>query len=440
MMENHPYLPNTAADRAEMLRVIGVRTFDDLVTDIPREAYRPKLELPSALSEPELQTHLAELASKNRDVVQNACFLGGGARHHYIPSTIKALISRGEFLTSYTPYQPEVAQGTLQSGFDFQTLICNLFDMEVANLGMYDGVTAFAEAVLMACRIKKSTKIAILDTVDARMIEVLQTYTRWQDIELIKLSPSADKLPEGVAAVALQSPNVVGGIEDVQKWTDLAHAGGALSIVQCDPFASVMFNTPGEMGVDIVTAEGQPLGVPLSFGGAYVGLFACKKDHIRQMPGRIVGMTEDAEGRPAYVLTLQTREQHIRRERATSNICTSTQLIALMVTIYLATMGPHNLAQVADTCYQQAHYAAKRIGELDGYSLLTDGHFFNEFAVKCPIAPAKLNDFLMENGVIGGLDLSHYADGAMLFAVTEMNDRAQIDKLVELLGKAQKQL
>jgi len=435
-MSNHPYLPNTAEDRQAMLAQMGLRSFDELVDYIPRAAFRPQLDLPSALSEQELKSQLAELAAQNADVGRYACFLGGGARNHYIPSTVRSLVSRGEFLTCYTPYQPEVAQGTLQSGFDFQSLICNLFDMEVANLGMYDGVTAFAEAILMACRITRRNKVAILDTVDRRMVEVLKTYTKWQEIEIVTARADKYEIPPDVAAVGAQSPNFAGAIEDIERWAKVSHSVGALCVAHYDPLATALFKTPGEAGVDIATAEGQPLGVPLSFGGAYIGLFTCKKSHIRQMPGRLVGMTEDAQGRPAYVLTLQTREQHIRRERATSNICTSTQLIALMVTIYLVTMGPSNLKQIADLCYQKAHYAAEHISRLRGYEPLTSKPFFNEFAVLCPLAPARLNAYLRENGIIGGLDISDGDGHKMLFAFTEMNSRAQIDKLIESLDKA----
>ena len=435
MAPSHPYLPLTPAERKELLKAIGVDSFDQLVEYIPKQALRPRLNLPAALSEPELSERLAQLAARNSAAGANACFLGGGARYHYIPAVIGALISRGEFLTSYTPYQPEVAQGTLQAGFEFQSLICDLFNMEVANLGMYDGATAFAEAHLMACRITRRSRVAILDSVDERMVEVLATYTKWQGIELVRIPADAPDLPADIASLGVQSPNFLGGIEDVARLTEAAHKAGALCVTHADPVASCMFAPPGDFGVDIVTAEGQPLGVPLSFGGAYIGLFACKKSHVRQMPGRIAGMTTDSDGQRTFVLTLQTREQHIRRERATSNICTSTQLIALMNTIYLALMGPDNMRQLAETCYHKAHYAAATLDALKGYTAVRPRTFFNEFVLKCPAPPAEINRALLEEGVIGGLDVSNKVPNGMLLCFTEMNSRAQIDRLAQLLER-----
>ena len=432
---NHPYLPNTTADREAMLAAIGVKSFDELVDYIPSQHLKPPLNIPSAMSEMDLTRQLKQMSGRNATTNTHACFLGAGAANHYIPPVIGSLISRGEFLTSYTPYQPEVAQGTLQAGFEFQTMLCDLFNMEVANLGMYDGVTAFAEAALMACRLTKRKKVAVLNTVDKRMLEVTSAYTKWQDVEIVVVSPTDPKLDSDTAALAIQSPNFFGSIEDVQNLSRQIHDAGGLSIVHTHPLAVGLFKSPGELGADIITAEGQPLGVPLSYGGAYIGLFMCRQAHVRQMPGRIAGFTRDRNGKAGYVLTLQTREQHIRRARATSNICTSTQLVALMVTIYLSLMGSANLRRVAEICYHNAHYAAQAIAALPGYELITARPFFNEFAVRCPRPPAQINAELLRDDIIGGLDISDRLDNGMLFYLSELNTREQIDALVRALGQ-----
>ncbi len=431
-----------------MLTAIGVGSLDDLIGDIPLEHRHPRLNLAPGLSEQELAAEFAAIAAENASSSNGyIAFLGAGAYRHYIPSTVRSLLQRGEFVTAYTPYQPEAAQGTLQVGFEFQTIICQLTGMEVANAGMYDGPTAFAEACLMAARITKRTRVGVLSTVDSRLPETLVAYSKYQDIELVVIEPDATDIPDDLACIGIQSPNFFGEIEDVERLTKLAHQKGALSVVHVNPVALGLFNPPGDFDVDIVTAEGQPLGVPLAFGGPYVGLFACKKTHIRQMPGRIIGRTTDTRGRVGYVLTLQTREQHIRRERATSNICTSTQLIGLMVTVFVATLGRQGMKDLAGLCYQKAHYAAAEIDRLSGFKVVstgsgespgsgnTDRAFFHEFVVRCPGSPSAINAALLERKIIGGLDISSRVDNGMLVCVTETSSKADIDRFVAALGE-----
>jgi glycine dehydrogenase subunit 1 len=430
----HPYVPATDSDREAMLKAIGVSSFEDLVQDIPAQHRHPSFNIPDGVPEMQLAAEMAAMAAKNVVPGDYACFLGAGAYRHFIPSTVRSLLQRGEFVTAYTPYQPEAAQGTLQTGFEFQSAICQLFDMEVANAGMYDGPTAFAEAALMACRITKRHKVALLDSADNRLANVLKAYSAHQGIEIVRISASNPSVPADAACLAFQTPNMLGVMEDMGKLTGMAHAAGALAIAHVNPTAMGLFQPPGKFGVDIATAEGQPLGVSLSFGGAYVGLFSCRQEHIRQLPGRIIGRTTDTEGRVGYALTLQTREQHIRRERATSNICTSTQLIGLMVAIYVATLGKQGIRDVAALCYQKAHYAAAEIARLPGYSLPVKGAFFHEFAVTCPKPVAEINAALLERKIIGGFDISHRIPDTMLLCVTETNTREEIDSLVRALS------
>ena len=435
----HPFIPNTPSERDDMLATIGVDDFESLITDIPEKHRNPQLDLPDSSSELEVATRMQALAALNQDAGTRPSFLGAGAYRHFIPSTVGAVLQRGEFVTSYTPYQPEAAQGVLQSGFEFQSAVAQIFGMDVANAGMYDGPTAFAEAGLMAARVSRRNRILILDTADKRLFEVADAYTRHQSVEIEAISRKrvlAGDIPEDSACIAFQSPNFLGQIEDAQAITDAAHASGALSVMHTYPIALGMFKPPGAFGVDIATAEGQPLGVPLTFGGAYVGLFTSKQRFIRQLPGRIIGKTTDTLGRTGYTLTLQTREQHIRRERATSNICTSTQLIGLMVAVYCVTMGPSGLRKVAELSYHKAHYLANVIDELPGWSIANAGDetFFNEFPVECPIAPSQVNKQLADLGIVGGLDVSDVVPKGMLFCATEMNSRDDIDRLVYALS------
>ena len=429
------YIPNTTDEQADMLAALGIVSIDQLFMDIPEEYRNPTLELPAPLSELEIQRELGGIAAKNRPLSSGPSFLGAGSYDHFIPSIIKPLITRGEFITAYTPYQAEASQGTLQVIYEFQTLICNLYGMEVANAGMYDGATSLAEAVLMACRVTKREKVALVDTVSPAYSAVIHTYCQSQDIAVETVSPSNVVLDDETACLVLQYPNYFGNIEDIQNLIDIAHAKGALAVVSTDPTAMGMFQTPGHYGADIVTGDGQPLGIPSSFGGPFVGLFATKQEYIRQMPSRLSGRTVDKNGKTGYVLTLQTREQHIRRERATSNICTNEALYALASTIYLAAMGKHGLRQVAELCYHKAHYAAAKIGELPGYSLPIEGPFFQEFVVQCPSTPSDINKKLMEQNILGGLDVSEQVPNGMLLCVTEMSSQDDINALVAALSE-----
>jgi glycine dehydrogenase subunit 1 len=433
----HPYIPLTEDDRAAMLAAIGARSTAELFDDIPTEHRDPPLDLPPALSELELIDHLQALAAKDRTAGDYACFLGAGAYRHFRPALVDALAMRGEYLTSYTPYQPEVSQGTLQTIFEFQSLVCDLTGMDVANAGMYDGASALAEACLMACAVTGRGRVALSDRIHPNWLAVVREYAAGRDVE-VDLQPHGEfALGAEHACLAVAQPDFYGRLSPrAGDWGDTAHAAGALFVVAAEPVSLALYRPPADYGADIVVGEGQSLGVPLSFGGPYVGLFACRQQYVRQMPGRIAGRTTDLEGRTGYVLTLQTREQHIRRERATSNICTSTQHVALQATIYLQALGPEGLRRVAGLCYEKAHYAAGRIAALPGYAVEGDEPFFHEFVVRTPRLPAEINRALMRQRIIGGLDLADPLRNRMLLCVTEMNSRAEIDALVEALADA----
>ena len=429
-----PYISNTEADRKEMLKSIGVSSPDELFQDIP-ESYRdPSVEVPEPLSELELLRELKTLGNQNANLDEYACFLGAGSYNHYIPSVVRHVTGRSEFYTSYTPYQPEISQGTLQTTYEFQSLICDLTAMDVANAGMYDGSTALAEAALMACRVTGRRHITVLDTVSPRYLDLLRTYMEIQAIGLDVVSPDSLPINPETACVVSQYPNFYGYLEDLSPYVQASRDAGALAVGYVDPIALGMLRPPGDFGVDIVVGEGQSMGMAPMFGGPYVGLFACKSAYLRQMPGRIVGKTADTLGREGYVLTIQTREQHIRRETATSNICTSVALIALGSTTYLAALGPKGLKKVADLCYHKAHYAAQQISAIPGYSLPFQGPFFKEFVVQCPKSPAEVNKALYNAGIIGGLDISDQVHNGILLCVTEMNTREQIDALLDVLS------
>jgi glycine dehydrogenase subunit 1 len=428
-----PYLPNTDADRSIMLSEIGVSSVDELFQDVPEEFRNVQFKLPPPLSEPELKEEFRQLSNRNVNLDDYACFLGAGYYRHFIPSVIGHITGRSEFYTAYTPYQAEASQGTLHTIYDYQSLICQLTGMEVSNAGMYDGSTAAAEAALMACRITRRGKVAVLSTVNPRYYEVIDTYANGHDIPLDKVEPDSVNLPPDCACLIIQQPNFFGYFEDIKSYIQKAHEAGALLIVIVDPISLGIFKPPGDYGADIVVAEGQPLGNPLSFGGPGLGIFTCRKEYLRQMPGRIVGKAMDVDGQTGYVLTLSTREQHIRRERATSNICTNEALVTLAVTVYLATMGKRGLHHVAELCYHKAHYAADTIGKLKGYSLVFQQPFFKEFVVRCPVAPSQINKALFNEKIIGGLDVSHIIDNGMLLCFTEVNTKPEIDRLVKIL-------
>ena len=431
-----------------MLHQVGLNSAAELFASIPQDLrLTRKLDTTAALSEIELLAGFERLATRNAGA-QRASFLGAGAYQHYIPTIVDHIISRSEFFTAYTPYQPEISQGTLQAIFEFQTLVCQLTGMEVANASMYDGSTALAEAVLMAERVTKRSKVVTCGAIHPEYLEVITTYVQHAGIELLQaeLNPETgqtsgplDLLDDKTAALVVQSPNFFGCIEDVAALAEKAHAVGALLIVTITEAMSLgLLKSPGACGADIVVAEGQSFGVPLSFGGPYVGLFATLQKYARQIPGRLVGEAYDKEGRRGFVLTLATREQHIRREKATSNICTNEGLIALATTVYLETIGRRGLQEVAHQCVQKTAYAAKKIGALDGFTIPFSGPRFNEFVVRAP-GPAKdlLTRLAANRNITGGLPLSRYYVGRpneFLVCVTEMNSRAQIDALVEGLA------
>ncbi|MGC8873329.1 MAG: aminomethyl-transferring glycine dehydrogenase subunit GcvPA [Chloroflexia bacterium] len=442
------YSPHTDAQREEMLRAIGVDSIAELFADVPSRYRFPSLHLPEPLSEPEILQELQQIASWNAHVGEYTCLLGAGAYHHYIPSVVPAIVGRSEFYTAYTPYQPEISQGTLQAIFEYQTMICALTGMEVANASHYDGGTAVAEALIMAYNVLKGKrrKVLLSPTLHPEYREVCRTYLRGTGIELTAdedLRADLDALEAAVdgetICVVVQTPTFLGEVLDprrLQRLAEAAHTAGALLVVAVDPISLGLFVPPGEVGADIVVGEGQALGNPLSFGGPYLGFFACRKAEVRRMAGRLVGQTVDAEGHRGFVLTLSTREQHIRREKATSNICSNEALNALAAAVYLACLGRRGLRQVAEVCYHRAHYAASRIAKLQGFELLSTWPFFKEFVVRCPIAVEELNDRLLEHAFIGGFDLSRthpHLERAMLLCVTEMVPVSEIDRLVRVL-------
>jgi len=430
-----PYLQNTEADRKAMLREIGVSSVEELFQDIPEKFRNAHFNLPLPLSELELKEELRQLSNRNANLNDYACFLGAGYYWHFIPSVISHITGRSEFYTAYTPYQAEVSQGTLQTIYEYQSLVCQLTAMEVSNAGMYDGSTALAEAALMACRITARNKAVILPTVNPGYYKVVDTYLSGHDLPLEKVESNLDGLSPDCACLIVQQPNFLGYFEDMATYAQKAHENGALLVVIVDPISLGMFKPPGNYEADIAVAEGQALGSPISFGGSGLGIFTCRQEYLRQMPGRIVGRTVDVEGNPGYVLTLATREQHIRRERATSNICTNEALEALATTVYLAALGRKGLHQVAELCYHKAHYAADAISKLKGYSLIFQQPFFKEFVIRCPVPPYQINEVLFKERIIGGLDINSRIENGMLLCVTEMNTKQDIDKLAEILGR-----
>ena len=435
------YIANTDADRRAMLAAIGLTSLDDLFSDVPQQVkdrFRP-LDLP-AKSEMEVAGALQDLADANL-ARRELSFLGGGVYDHYIPSAISHITSRSEFYTAYTPYQPEMSQGTLTAMFEFQTLVCELFSMEVANDSMYDGATALAEGARMATRILKRPQIAVARNIFPQYRRVLETYCWASGIEIVEVPYMEDgrcdraAIPEGTAGFIIQSPNAFGVIEDLAGFKD--RIGDALLIVATNPIAAGLLAPPGEFGADIVVAEGQPLGIPLSFGGPFLGLFATRERHLRQIPGRLTGQTVDAEGKIGYTMAAQTREQHIRRGKATSNICTNSQLCALTATVYLASLGATGLCELATLNLEKAHYLAENLSALPGYELAFSAPFFNEFTMQVPGDPGKIRSQLKDAGILLDDPKSLAALGTpdtLRFAVTEKRTKDELDHLVDILG------
>jgi len=442
------YVPHTERETREMLAAIGVARMEDLFADVPAAVRFPALKLPPPSSEMEIAADMQALAGRNFGVDPALSFLGAGAHHHFRPATVDYVLRRGEFYTSYTQYQPEASQGMLQALFEYQSMICRLTGMEVSNASHYDGATALAEAVVLALNVAqgKRRKIIMSPAVHPQYREVVRTYLRGTHADSVTgdedgrsdLADLLKRLDGETAALVIQNPNFFGQCEPVDGLADAVHRAGALLIVVTDPIALGMFRPPGAYGADVAVADGQALGIPPSFGGPYLGILASRMEYVRRLSGHLVGETVDAGGRRGYVLTLATREQHIRRAKATSNICTNSAVCALAAAAYLATMGKQGLRDVAELCFHKSHYAAAEIGRLKGFAVNPQGRpFFKEFVVRLPRPPAEVNEILRErHGIIGGYDLGrdypHLADH-MLFAVTEVNTRAAIDRLVGAL-------
>ncbi len=442
------YVPLTQSEKGEMLRSIGASRTEDLFASIPKRALLTKaLRIPPALSEMEVMRLMERLASLNRP--GKALFLGAGAYRHFVPAAVDQLLLRGEFFTAYTPYQAEVSQGSLQAIYEYQTLICQLTGMDLANASVYDGATATAEAAVMACLITGRSEIAVSEAVHPHYREVLSTYGRGGRFSVRTIpvpegktdgAALAGALSEKTAALIVQSPNVFGVVEDLKALSEKSHASGALSVaVVCEATSLGILTPPGELGADIVAGEGQGFGNPLSFGGPHLGFLATKKEHTHSIPGRLVGQTVDSEGKRGYILTLQAREQHIRRERATSNICTSQQLNALACAIHLALVGPH-LGHIAELNFQKAQYAMKALSAAGVRILFPTHPHYNEFVALVPDA-AAVHKALAKKGIIAGVPLATFLkerpdlrDG-LLLCVTEMNTREEIDALAEAIGK-----
>jgi glycine dehydrogenase subunit 1 len=441
------YIPHTDLERQQMLAAIGVPTIEDLFEAVPSKYRFPALNLPAPMSEMELMAELSALAEANDHAQDFALFRGAGAYHHYIPSAVNHVILRGEFLTAYTPYQPEISQGTLQAIFEYQSMITQLTGMDGSNASHYDGATSLAESVTMALEAArgKRKKIILSPYIHPQYREVTRTYHQGRDVQFVgddqaaSVGELADLLDADTAMLAVAYPNFLGQIEDFAGLAEKVHAAGALLVFVANPLALALLKSPGELGADIVVGEGQSLGVPLSFGGPYLGFFATKMSQIRRIAGRVVGETLDSNGKTAYVMTLRPREQDIRREKASSNICTNTGLMALAATVYMELMGKTGLRKVAELCYHKAHYAADQIAKLPGYEVDRGRPFFHEFVVKTPAPVQQINDRLLSEGIIGGYDLGRdypWLQNHMLLCATEVNTKDEIDMLVNVLREA----
>jgi glycine dehydrogenase subunit 1 len=445
------YIPISPKERDAMLQTIGVKSLDDLFDAIPAKHRFPKLDLPKALTEMEAYQELSDIANANENVRGDLIsFLGAGMYNHYIPAAVDHMLRRGEFYTAYTPYQPEISQGTLQAIFEYQSLMSALTGMDVSNASHYDGATATAEAVNLAYAQYrgKRKKVIVSPTLHPQYRAVIRTYTQGMELEVAGDDPTTDLdsnpndlialVDDNTALVIVQYPDFFGRIYDYTKLIEAVHAKGSLVCVVANPTALAMYKTPGSMGADIVVGDGQPLGIPMWYGGPSVGFFTTRKNMVHKMAGRLVGETVDNRGQRAYVLTLTAREQHIKRERATSNICTNQGLIALGTAVYLSLLGKTGLRQVAELCYQKAHYAAKELSKIKGMGLCFDEPFFHEFALCVNRPVEEVNAHLLEHGILGGYDLGQDYPALkdhMLIAVTEMNSKEDIDTLVEVLSE-----
>ncbi len=435
------FVPNGPEQREKMLHDIGVEKFEDLLEPVPEKfRLKEKLQLPEPLSEIELTREFEELAGRNKGS-ELACFMGAGAYDHFIPAALDHILLRSEFYTAYTPYQAEVSQGTLQAIFEYQTMIARLTGMDMANASMYDGASAAAEACLMAMRATRKQRILIAGSLNPRWLDVIRTYLKRDDFEIneipflengsLDLATAAELIEDGTAAVLVQYPNYFGLIEDLQPVADLIHEHKGLFIVAADPVALPLLRSPGDAGADIVVGEGQSMGIPMSYGGPYIGFMAARTKLARKMPGRIIGRTTDRAGQIGYVLTLQTREQHIRRDKATSNICSNQALMALANVVYLSLMGSRGFREISSQCYHKSHYLEKKLLEIPGVSRVFENTpFFREFAISFPISSIELRDRMIEHGFLAGLPIVELGEGAMLITVTELRTRDEIDRYV----------
>ncbi|MFM8253339.1 MAG: aminomethyl-transferring glycine dehydrogenase subunit GcvPA [Planctomycetota bacterium] len=443
------YFFNTADDQREMLAAIGASSIDELFAGIPASVRleRP-LDLPAALGELALTQHLQGLASRNCPAGQGSCFLGAGAYDHFIPAVVDVVASRSEFYTSYTPYQPEVSQGNLQAMFEYQTLICQLTGMDVSNASLYDGGSAAAEAVMLSLAVTgRHRKVVVAGTVHPEYRQVIDTYCDRLGVEVVTVAgPSgqmevadvARAVDQQTACLLIQQPNFLGGLEEVQRLAEIAHQAGALFVVSVDPISLGLLKRPGEYGADVVIAEGQSLGSPLQYGGPYLGIMACREQFVRRLPGRLAGETVDRQGRRCWVLTLQTREQHIRRDKATSNICTNQGLFALRAAVYLACLGPQGLRETAELCQRKTAYARRRLTESSRFELPFTGPVFKEFVVRDRLGQVEqLLATAAAAGYMAGVPLGRWypeLDDCFLVAVTEKRTRAEIDGWAEVLS------
>ncbi|MGO4886609.1 aminomethyl-transferring glycine dehydrogenase subunit GcvPA [Anaerobacillus sp. MEB173] len=438
------YLPDTKQDQKEMLSLLNVNSVDDLFADIPADIRLDgELNIPKADPEPVLLKKMYQMAGKNKNANQYSIFLGAGTYDHYIPSVVNHMISRSEFYTAYTPYQPEISQGELQAIFEFQTMVCELTGMDVANSSMYDGFTSLAEAASLAVAQTRRSKVLVSKAVHPESRSILNTVARGQgysveEVNLTEETTDLEKLKEQIekdtAAVIVQYPNFFGSIEDLQEIKKIAAEKGALLVVSANPLALALLEAPGKLGADIVIGDMQPLGIPMSFGGPHCGYFAVNKKFMRKVPGRIVGQTTDEEGKRGFVLTLQAREQHIRRDKATSNICSNQALNALASAICMSALGKQGIRDMAQLNLEKADYMAKRLEE-KGFSVVNKSPFFNEFAVELPIPVKVVNEALLNAGIIGGFDLGtdYGLDKVMLIAVTDQRTKEEMDQFVEVL-------
>lgn len=425
------FIPSTPQERSAMLKEIGYESVREMYANVPDSVYLEQVDLEPGKSEMEVSAYINALADNNTRF--KCCFRGAGAYRHFIPATVRGVCTKEEFVTAYTPYQAEISQGVLQSIFEYQTQICELTDMEVSNASVYDGATAAAEAVFM-CEERKRTGVGVSEGIDPQTLETLRTYCqpRGVEITLIPLKDgktdisAVETIAPNVASVLIQSPNYYGVIEDAERIVEVTHEAKAKAIMSVNPISLGLLKTPGEVGADIAVGEGQPLGMPLSYGGPYLGFMTSTKKLMRKLPGRIVGQTVDSDGNRCFVLTLQAREQHIRREKASSNICSNEALCAMTASVYLACMGPKGIAQVAKNSTAHAHYLAQCLKGL-GFEMQNDAPFFHEFVTSCPIDTTQLETKLAEQGILCGLPLE---GNKLLWCCTELNTKDQIDELV----------